>query len=52
MIPTLIGLVILGAALYLVETLIPMSSPIRILIRVIVVVIIVIYLLRMAEQYL
>jgi thiol:disulfide interchange protein len=52
MIATLIGLVILGAAFYLIETLIPMPSPMRILIRVIVVVIIVIYLLRMAEQYL
>jgi thiol:disulfide interchange protein len=52
MIATLIGLVILGAALYLVETLIPMPHPMRILIRVIAVVIIVIYLLRMADQFL
>jgi hypothetical protein len=46
MIQLLIVLVIVGVALYLVETYIPMSEPIRIVIRVVVVLILVLYLLR------
>lgn len=41
----LITLVLLGVALYLVETYIPMSPPIKTLLRIVVVVVIVIWLL-------
>lgn len=39
-------LVILGVALYFIETYIPMSPPIKLLIRVVVIVVIVIWLLQ------
>jgi len=42
----LIVLVILGVALYLIETYIPMSPPIKTILRVVVVLFIVIWLLR------
>ncbi len=42
----LIVLVILGVALYLIETYVPMSPPIKTVIRVVVVLIIVVWLLR------
>lgn len=46
MITLIIALVILGVALYLLETYVPLSDPIRIIIRVVVVLIIVVYLLK------
>jgi hypothetical protein len=46
MIALLIVLVIAGVALYLVETYIPMSPPIKIVIRVVVVLFLVLFLLR------
>jgi hypothetical protein len=46
MITLIIGLVILGVCLYLVEVYIPMAAPIKIIIRVIVVLFIVVTLLR------
>jgi hypothetical protein len=46
MITLLLTLIIIGVALYLVETYIPMSPPIKTVIRVIVVVILVLWLLR------
>lgn len=46
MITLLIVLVIVGVCLYLVETYIPMSPPIKVVIRVVVVLILVLYLLR------
>lgn len=47
LIGVLIVLVILGVALYLVETYIPMSPPIKTLIRVVVVLFIVLWLLQL-----
>lgn len=47
MITLLLTLVILGFALYLVETYIPMAAPIKLLIRVIVVIIVVLVLLQL-----
>lgn len=48
---TLIGLVlvlvILGVALYLLETYVPMSPPIKVIIRVVVVVVVVLWLLQL-----
>lgn len=46
MIQLLVVLIIFGVALYLVETFIPMSPPIKIVIRVIVVLVLVLYLLQ------
>jgi hypothetical protein len=46
MITLLLTLIIIGVALYLVETYIPMSPPIKTVIRVIVVVILILWLLR------
>lgn len=46
MITLLIFLVIVGVCLYLVETYIPMSPPIKVIIRVVVVLLLVLYLLR------
>ena len=46
MISLLILLVIVGVCLYLVETYIPLSPPIKTVIRVVVVLILVIYLLQ------
>lgn len=46
MIGLLIVLVVLGVALYLVETYVPMSPPIKVVIRVVVVLLIIVYLLR------
>lgn len=46
MIELLLILVICGVALYLVESYIPMSPPIKVVIRVIVVIILVLVLLR------
>ena len=43
----LIVLVIVGVCLYLVETYIPLSPPIKTLIRVVVVLVIVLWLLRL-----
>jgi len=46
MISALIVLVIAGVCLYLIETYIPISEPIKIVIRVVVVLFLVLYLLR------
>ena len=46
MITLLITLVIIGVALYLVETYIPMSPPIKTVLRVVVVLLLVLFLLR------
>lgn len=46
MITLLIGIVIIGVALYLIETYVPMSPPIRVVLRVVVVLVIVVWLLR------
>jgi len=46
MITLIIGLVILGVALYLLETYIPMSPPIKMVIRVVIVLVLVVWLLR------
>ena len=46
MITFLFVLVILGCALYLVETYLPMAAPIRTVIRIVVVILIVWYLLH------
>jgi len=46
MITTIIVLIVLGVCLYLVETYIPLSAPIKIVIRVLVVLFSVLYLLR------
>ena len=46
MITLLVLLVIIGVCLYLVETYIPMSEPIRVVIRVVVVLFLLLYLLR------
>jgi hypothetical protein len=51
MITVLITLVIVGVCLYLVETYIPMSAPIKTVIRVIVVLILVIWLLQVFGIY-
>jgi hypothetical protein len=45
-ISVLIVLVILGLALYLVETYVPMSPPIKVVLRVVVVLLLVLYLLQ------
>ena len=47
MLSVIVAIVILGAALYLVETFIPMAPPFKVLLRVVVVLVIVIYLLRL-----
>lgn len=39
-------LVILGVALYMLETYVPMSSPIKLLIRVVIVIVVVLWLLQ------
>ena len=46
MITTIIVLIVLGVCLYLVESYIPLSAPIKIVIRVLVVLFSVLYLLR------
>ena len=46
MITLLIVIVIIGVALYLIETYVPMSPPIRVVLRVVVVLVIVVWLLR------
>ncbi len=46
MIEVIITLVIVGVCLYLVETYIPMSQPIKTVIRVVVVLLLVLWLLR------
>lgn len=46
MITLIIGLVILGVALYLIENYVPMSPPIKIVIRVVIIIFIVFLLLR------
>ena len=46
MIGVLIFLIIIGVCLYLVENYIPMSAPIKTVIRVVVVLILVLYLLK------
>lgn len=47
MINLLIILVVIGVALYLLETYVPMAEPIRIVIRVVVVLFLLIYILRL-----
>ena len=47
MIALLVLIVIVGVALYLVETYIPMSPPIKIVFRVVVVLLLILFLLRM-----
>ena len=49
MIELIIGLVVLGAVLYLVEGLSPMPPPVKIVIRVVVVLVMVLLLLRFAH---
>jgi hypothetical protein len=46
MITLLIGLVIVGVGLYLIETYVPMSPPIKLIIRIVVILILVVWLLR------
>jgi hypothetical protein len=46
MIALLLLIVVLGVCLWLIETYVPMSPPIKVLLRVVVVIIIVLYLLR------
>lgn len=46
MIHVIIVLVIVGVCLYLIENYVPLSEPIRVIIRVVVVLIIVLYLLN------
>jgi hypothetical protein len=46
MITVLILLVVLGLGLYLIETYVPMSPPIKVVLRVFVVLVIVVWLLR------
>lgn len=46
MITLIILIVIIGVAMYLVETYVPMSPPIRIVLRVVVVLLLLLYLLR------
>jgi hypothetical protein len=45
-ISVLVVLVILGLALYLVETYVPMSPPIKVVLRVVVILLLVLYLLQ------
>jgi hypothetical protein len=47
-ISVLVVLVILGLALYLVETYVPMSPPIKVVLRVVVVLLLVLWLLQVA----
>ena len=47
MISVLLFLVIIGVCLYLVETYIPMSPPIKVVIRVVVVIVLVLWLLQL-----
>jgi hypothetical protein len=47
MISLLITLVIIGVVLYLLETYIPMSEPIKVLIRVVIVIFVCLYLLSL-----
>ena len=47
LITLVVVLVILGVALYLVETYIPMSPPIKTVLRVVVVLVLVLYLLQL-----
>jgi len=46
MIQLLIGLVIVGLLLYIVENYIPLSAPIKLIIRVVVVLLVIIWLLN------
>jgi hypothetical protein len=46
LIPFVVALVVLGFLLYMVETYIPMSPPIKILLRVVVVAVLVIWILQ------
>jgi hypothetical protein len=46
LIELVVVLVIIGVGLYLIETYVPMSPPIKVIIRVVVVVVLVLYLLR------
>ena len=49
MIELIIGLVVLGAVLYLVEGLIPMPPPVKVVVRVVIVLMMVLLLLRFAR---
>lgn len=46
MITAILVLVVLGVALYLIETYVPMSPPFKIVIRIIIIVFSILYLLR------
>ena len=46
MITLLLALIVFGVILYLVENFIPMSEPVKVIIRVIVVIILIVLLLR------
>ena len=48
MLSAIIAIVVLGAALYLLEAYVPMAPPFKIILRVVVVLAIVIYLFRLA----
>ena len=48
MLSAIIAIVVLGAALYLLETYVPMAPPFKTILRVVVVIAIVIYLFRLA----
>lgn len=47
MITMLLVLILVGVALYLVETYVPMSAPIQVVLRVVVVLLLVLWLLRL-----
>jgi hypothetical protein len=47
LITLIITLIIVGVALYLIETYIPMSPPIKLVLRVVVVLVLVLWLLRL-----
>ena len=46
MIALLLLIVVLGVALYLIEQYVPMSPPLKVVLRVVVVIVLVLYLLR------
>jgi len=46
LIATVLGLAIVGVILYFIETYIPMSEPIKVLIRIVIVVAVVLYLVQ------
>jgi len=47
MISLIFAIVVLGVALWFIETYVPMAAPLKVLLRVVVVILIVLYLLRL-----